>query len=376
MSPAKKRFKKSSTLLGIFILFLVIGVFIVKQCQQTPVIKPERLAPVSKESTGVSIPQDTLDSDRIDSTEIIDTIAPQDPQVPDSAVPAVSPVKKQPPTPPEKKQPPAPETTLLSVADSLRQVCIEDSVVLWVYPSPSGGRHYDALTVQFKANKDSVSFFYRQQGQGNFVAAESAVVAQSSTLEYFGVDRCGDTSLVRTEQYQIVVSDTTKCPPAMMHVQLPGTEFCIDTYEWPNVPGKLPTTYVSRYHAEDSCYAVGKRLCSAEEFTMACSGPYSWRYPYGDGYEQHSCNTTDTTLSAAGSFSECRSWFGVYDLVGNVGEWTSSRAKQNSLFFQVAGGFWESGSAAKCSYSRYSYFPQNKHHPVGFRCCKDVEARR
>jgi hypothetical protein len=38
----------------------------------------------------------------------------------------------------------------------------------------------------------------------------------------------------------------------------------------------------------------------------------------------------------------------------------------------VMGGFWQSGPRSGCFDIRYSYFPQNRHNPVGFRCCKDI----
>jgi formylglycine-generating enzyme required for sulfatase activity len=56
---------------------------------------------------------------------------------------------------------------------------------------------------------------------------------------------------------------------------------------------------------------------------------------------------------------------------GNLAEWTSTQAKRNSRYYNVMGGYWESGPASGCYATRYGYYPQNRHNPVGFRCCKD-----
>jgi hypothetical protein len=57
---------------------------------------------------------------------------------------------------------------------------------------------------------------------------------------------------------------------------------------------------------------------------------------------------------------------------GNLAEWTNTPSARNKQFYNVMGGFWESGRQASCFERRYSYFPQNRHNPVGFRCCADT----
>jgi formylglycine-generating enzyme required for sulfatase activity len=58
-------------------------------------------------------------------------------------------------------------------------------------------------------------------------------------------------------------------------------------------------------------------------------------------------------------------------MAGNLAEWTSTRSSKNDRFYNVMGGFWESGPQSTCFDKRYSYFPQNRHNPVGFRCCSE-----
>ncbi|HAJ79773.1 MAG TPA: hypothetical protein DCO75_08365, partial [Fibrobacteres bacterium] len=76
-----------------------------------------------------------------------------------------------------------------------------------------------------------------------------------------------------------------------------------------------------------------------------------------------------------GKKPECRGYFGVFDMSGNLAEWTGTKSGKNSRFYNVMGGFWESGPQSGCFDARYSYFPQNRHNPVGFRCCSNARPR-
>ncbi len=55
--------------------------------------------------------------------------------------------------------------------------------------------------------------------------------------------------------------------------------FCIDVYEYPNIYGVLPVVMVDYLEAERACAAEDKRLCEAEEWTLACEGAETWPYP-------------------------------------------------------------------------------------------------
>jgi formylglycine-generating enzyme required for sulfatase activity len=57
---------------------------------------------------------------------------------------------------------------------------------------------------------------------------------------------------------------------------------------------------------------------------------------------------------------------------GNLLEWTGTVSRGNPGFYNVLGGFWQSGVRSSCFDIRSSYFPQNRQNPVGFRCCKDA----
>jgi len=269
------------------------------------------------------------------------------------------------------------DTVAVSMVDTAvvpEDSCSRDTTELWVYPDPSGGLHQRVVQVVFVANrpakiqyrtsKDSVWHVY----DGNAVKIDT-----TTTLYYDAIDSCGRIMDRRTEYYEIEKgTDASQCDQSMALVKIGSVRFCIDRYEWPNRKGARPQAFISYYQAGDSCYSAGKRLCTSEEWAMACSGPYSWKYPYGQKYERYGCSTHDTTTVPSGSKPECRSFFGVFDMSGNLLEWTSTRSVENSTFYYVMGGFWESGPKSGCFDKRYSYYPQNRHNPVGFRCCRDI----
>lgn len=256
-------------------------------------------------------------------------------------------------------------------------LCDKDTTELWVYPDPSGGLHRGPVTVKFSSNR-SCTISWRFKGSENWVIYNKGIISidSTSTLDFKAIDSCGKEMTSREEYYEIEKSESGKyCPPDMEYVKVGSTEFCIDRYEWPNRKGAIPISFVSIYNAMDSCFSIGKRLCGSEEWTIACTGPYSWRYPYGQSYERFACASNDTAVSVSGSNPECRGFFGVYDMSGNLAEWTNTRARENNQFYYVEGGFWQSGVQSGCYDKRYSYFPQNRHNPVGFRCCKEKEVQ-
>jgi formylglycine-generating enzyme required for sulfatase activity len=73
---------------------------------------------------------------------------------------------------------------------------------------------------------------------------------------------------------------------------------------------------------------------------------------------------------ASGAHPQCRSTFGVYDLTGNVDEWTSSvnLGERPSI---LKGGYWgpvrtRCQSSTRAHGEDYSYYQQ------GFRCCQEL----
>jgi sulfatase modifying factor 1 len=168
--------------------------------------------------------------------------------------------------------------------------------------------------------------------------------------------------------------------------------YCIDRYEWPGREGAIPAVMVSWNDAARLCADVGRRLCTEDEWTLACEGPAMLPYPWGYARDETACNidreglafdrarmrSDDRSVADAeaarvsqsrpsGAFPRCVSPYGVSDMTGNVDEWTVSRAGHR---FQSAlkGGYW-GRIRARCRPATRRHDERFRYYQIGFRCC-------
>ena len=157
----------------------------------------------------------------------------------------------------------------------------------------------------------------------------------------------------------------------------------------------FPQGHISRDEAEAACEASGKRLCRAAEWTKACEGTTPTLYPYGPRYRSGHCDdegvsslnllygsapardyrimndprlgTMAGTVARAGDFARCDSGYGVFDLVGNLHEWT---AEPEGVF--RGGYFLDTRVLGEgCRYATSGHAPTYRDYATGFRCCAD-----
>jgi hypothetical protein len=175
------------------------------------------------------------------------------------------------------------------------------------------------------------------------------------------------------------------CPPGTVSISasvIPGSQepdstsnawgsgnFCMDTYEYPNKPGKIPVVAKTWQEANGLCIAKGKRLCSEAEWELACSGNERWAYPYGPSYEKGPCNTQSQTIQLSGGNPGCKSPYGAFDLSGNVYEWTSSDWNEKVKDKVVKGGNWNSGAENSKCQERFGQKVEESSQAIGLRCC-------
>jgi hypothetical protein len=134
---------------------------------------------------------------------------------------------------------------------------------------------------------------------------------------------------------------------------------CADMFEYPNVPGVYPVVWVRAKEAAELCWAEGKRIGDAHEWEGASHGALtepdyffgssvqaaraahnakyqsSARYSIGPAWKSGVCATGSfkngscnggsfkgcgSNTYPAGSFPNCKSPLGVYDLDGNAAE--------------------------------------------------------
>jgi hypothetical protein len=175
--------------------------------------------------------------------------------------------------------------------------------------------------------------------------------------------------------------------------------YCIDDYEWPNQKGERPEV-MNRFHqAEVKCAAVGKRMCTESEWTLACEGPEMKPFPYGYTRDATKCNgdhpwdqpnmkkvaKRDASELArlwhgvrSGSQPACVSDYGVSDLPANTDEVVASeqlsgdRAKFDSVH---TGGPWYKGVRNQCRPKIYTHNEGFYYYFLSFRCCAEPDGQ-
>mgnify|MGYP001452704640 CR=1 FL=1 len=221
------------------------------------------------------------------------------------------------------------------------------------------------------------------------------------------------------------------CPPGMAYVvmqEAPRRSFCIDKWEASVVelkdqkevahapfepvtnlkikavsrPSVKPQGYISKNEAEMACRAAKKRLCAGEEWQFACQGKKPTTFPYGDERKSGYCNDSGrapvmslhpelgdgvfsshealndprinqapNTVAATGQFSKCKNAFGVFDMVGNLHEWTAdvngSRGVLRGAYYQDTH---QNGEG--CKYKTVAHDVSYHDYSTGFRCCADA----
>ena len=118
------------------------------------------------------------------------------------------------------------------------------------------------------------------------------------------------------------------CPEGMVWISGRPQGFCIDRYEYPNRRGRFPLVVPDLQRASALCAEQGKRLCSRKEWRLACGGAEDRLYPYGDEFDPVKCPVrppggNPVPLQPSGSWPECRTPEGVYDMSGNLAEWVA-----------------------------------------------------
>lgn len=166
-----------------------------------------------------------------------------------------------------------------------------------------------------------------------------------------------------------------ECPPDMQYIVVDFNpknvyEICIDRYEYPNIKDAMPASNVTWYMANKLCKNQGKQLCWDKEWMDACLGLNNWDFSYYNVFDQERCNVQSDSAVKSGSKTQCKTGgYEVYDLVGNLREWTGGGG------IGAMGGSFKNGRSARCS--RWDELSLQKSYPdVGFRCCAKVNTGR
>jgi len=206
------------------------------------------------------------------------------------------------------------------------------------------------------------------------------------------------------------------CPDGMV----PIADFCIDRYEaslelvgggtWSpfhnpgdapvravSIEGAIPQGYITGRQAAAACEAAGKRLCTDDEWLRACRGAgLANTYPYGNTRMPGVCNDARSPHPAYERFGTTEDWVfsmlgdacisqlpdsldptgdnpgcvtdeGVFDLMGNLHEWTADPAGT------FRGGYYVDTviNGNGCLYRTTAHSMGHWDYSTGFRCCAD-----
>jgi formylglycine-generating enzyme required for sulfatase activity len=126
------------------------------------------------------------------------------------------------------------------------------------------------------------------------------------------------------------------------------------------------------------------RLPTEEEWEYAArNGAQDTFYPWGNQWLDGRANVDSKGLKPVGSYPQGAPHWGVLDLIGNVWEWTSTKAAAypgdtivnvpEGQFVMRGGGYTDhsSGGRAITATRRYFSFPSEKDKTVGFRLVRD-----
>lgn len=261
--------------------------------------------------------------------------------------------------------------------DSLEKIRIQDSIRKLdtippeAYLTPPSGRYYEPIRLKVKCEeikcKTWISINDTTQKQ-----EASAGIEYNKTGDVFfkAEDSLGNETPWQKGSYDM--ASDNRCGKNEFPVPVKGKTICVDAYEYPNTADEIPKDMVSHEEAAALCEKAGKRLCSIDEWQAACRGKDNFTYSYGNKYHPFKCNTNTNKVSRSGRKDQCRSWFGMYDMNGNLWEWTSTPSSQKANLFLVAGGAWNGQNLTQCKENKFSFYPQNQYPFVGFRCCKEA----
>lgn len=370
--------KSKKNLVYILLIFILLICLFLVQCALKNVGTPkEELPPPPETKPSVTViaqekppvdtlPKDTVKKDSVVKVEKIQTpkkekIIPPKPAIDSAAL---------------KKQDSIRLADSIAKADSLRILdslakLPSDSIPPTVSLIPPPGRYYEPIKLKARCDEIKCNTWISIGDTNSPQEAKKGFeYNKTGTVFFRAQDSAGNFSAWQTGEYDM--ASDNRCGKNAYPVPVNGKEVCVDAYEYPNKADEVPKDMVSHEEAASLCAAIGKRLCELNEWQAACKGrEKDNRYSYGTSYIPTRCNSNTKAAQRSGRKNQCRSWWGMYDMNGNLWEWTATKSKEKETAFLVVGGSWSGNNQTRCTESSYSFYPQNQYPSVGFRCCKD-----
>jgi hypothetical protein len=139
-----------------------------------------------------------------------------------------------------------------------------------------------------------------------------------------------------------------------------------------SAPDRLPWTNVTYAEASAACAAISARLCTEEEWEVACT--ITGNPCNGNAHDSDLALPGDQDeVYPTGAFPACHvehDGHRIYDMLGNVSEWAAARG---TGFHPLRGGTMNTPPEGLTCGNHFpgSDLPEFLFNNVGFRCCKD-----
>lgn len=141
---------------------------------------------------------------------------------------------------------------------------------------------------------------------------------------------------------------------------------------------RYPVVNITYYDAQAYAAHYGKRIPSLLQWQRAAlgSGAEPTPYPWGAEWDPEGCNCSSGALARVRSYPLDRTESGLYDMLGNVSEWTRTVASESSgapgfgVPLQVVGGHFAGGQQTLSQVGRLNF--EGFSERVGFRCVLEI----
>jgi sulfatase modifying factor 1 len=145
---------------------------------------------------------------------------------------------------------------------------------------------------------------------------------------------------------------------------------------WANVKGgspsrfkgdQLPVESVDWAQAGEYCKAIGGRLPTEKEWEYAArAGTTGARYSSLDAVAWYTSNSGGTTHPVGLKLANA---FGLYDMLGNVWEWTANNSDSDAGYRVIRGGAWNyRATELRVTYRGGARASSRDDTSIGFRC--------
>jgi len=145
------------------------------------------------------------------------------------------------------------------------------------------------------------------------------------------------------------------------------------SWRFPAASAREPVTNISLVVAGRFAEWAGKRLPTPEEWELSARGFDQRDFPFGNTLDPSACNASTGMIESVASFPRDKSPFGIFDLAGNVAEWTAGTVGESGL---LKGGSFELPRFRAIASSFERRRADEAYSDVGFRCARSLAPER